>query len=626
MSLIDSSSTSISSLIRTTSVDNKASIGKSIDIKDPIKEQKIPFISDAKEIITKTASKVVDVVNFVSEKINKDSQISSANTTKLKDVPQKDVIGAYFNKIEVNENMNNIGITGNAKLPIVNFDPSRYDPKHGYLDIPSVYMGGNSKINKDVSKELDVGLSWDKVYDNNRNLTYTDSPTGTDGGDPTKRYMKSKDKAGNVFYQDYSNPPKIVAGGNSGVNVSDFEKKIKMNYAFRPFWRTTNSEDYQLSIGDKNKTEFNKEANYITIDKKDFRVKNDKNGLYYETKENGNIIRNPLTMQKIKDSNNKEISVFYNKDNKKVDSKADSNILTIDNKDFKLKSDTKGFYYETLENNKTVRHPLVKEKDQNGNDVYFRAADKWHNPKIDTDPNTPANVYFYPGQDINMTVKTGKNGNATLIINSSDGKTKFSQNFMADGFGKDKLQSFKAVNSIDQFTVINGERKGLEGLKSGVLPTKTTVNDATWNLSVIQKDKNKEVVKPVDSTNSHEFRGSDTLPEDFSRTQTKENGKIVKEIDIDPNEVAHQKIESLKAKTINEVKYNLNEFKNKLSSTLKPAERDNKIKAFLNSQINLQHSLLLKELTNSKINISDYEKTRLKSQIAKPFGIEIKNK
>lgn len=568
MGPIDSNTTSISSIIKTNSTDNKAVIGKPVDIKEGNKTPKIPFISDAKEIITKTASNTINtVVSFVNDKINNDSP--NINSTKIRDVHQKDVIGAYFNKIEVHENINNIGITGKAKLPVINFDPSRYDPTHGYLDIPSVYMGGNAKISKDVSKELDVGLSWDKVYDDNRNLTYTDSPTGTDGGDPTKRYMKSKDKSGNVFYQDYSKPPKIVAGANSGVNVADFEKKIKMNYAFRPFWRTTNSEAYQIKIG--------------------------------QVQELGTS------------SDGKKIILQANADkNKEVTAE--------------IKKDDKGFYYETKENGKNVRHPLTQGKGKNGDLAFFKAANTWNNPKIDKDPKTPANVYFYPGQDINMTVKTGKNGNATLIINSSDGKTKFSQDFNADGFGKDKLQSFKAVNSIDQFTVINGERKGLEGLKSGVLPTKTTVNDATWDLSVIKKENNKELIKPIDSSNSEEFRGSDTLPEDFSRTQTKEKGKIVKEIDIDPNEVAHQKIDSLKAKAINEVKYNLNDFKSKLSPTLTPADRDNKIKSFLNSQINLQHSLILKELSNSKINISDYEKTRLKSQIAKPFGIEIKTK
>lgn len=515
----------------------------------------LSFVSDAGQILTKTASNIaLSVVEFVNpqdkqiKNISESSSIIQTTSTSEPDIPHKNVIGAYFNKIEIHPSKDNVGISGNAKLPIINFDSSRYDTKHGQLDIPSVYMGGNAS-----GKELDAGLSWDKVYlfkDGQKILTYTDAPNGTDGGDDSKRYIKTKDEKGNTIYQDCSTPPKIVAGGNSGVDLAGFEKKLKMNYAFRPFWRTTNDESYQLSIGDKVKATTGKSPNTINL--------------------NG--------------------------------------------KDFAIKSDSKGLYYETSDKGKTIRHPLMKGKDDKGKDAVFMAANTWHNPLIDNDPKTSPNVYFYPGQNINMSIKTGKNGQVTMTINSSDGKTKFTQDFNAKGFGNGNAQSFKAVNSIDQFTVINGERKGLEGLKSGVLPTKTKVEDATWELNSLKTGNKSE---PVTAKNSLEFRGSDTLPEDFERTQTKKGNNIVRELDIDPNEKAHQKIIDLKSNAISKIVNNVKYFKNNLKAGLSLEDIKAKVENYTKSQIDSQYKIILQELNKSGIKITDEEKSRIKSDLAK---------
>lgn len=505
------------------------------------------FINDAGNILTKTASNVAHaVIDFVSPNDKNQTVIKNIEKSSKTDVPHKNVIGAYFNKVETHQVKDNIGIKGNAKLPIISFDGSRYDTKHGYLDIPSVYMGGNAN-----GKELDAGLSWDKVYifkDNKKVLTYTDSPNGTDGGDSSKRYIKVEDKNKNIIYQDCSIPPKIVAGGKSGISVSDFEKKIKMNYAFRPFWRTTNDDSYQISIGDKIK----------------------------------------------------------------VNSGKTPNTINLNGKEFAVKTDSKGMYYETNENNKNVRHPLVKDKDTNGKDALFMAANKWHNPLIDGDSKTPPNVYFYPGQNINMSITTGKNGDVRMTINSSDGKTKFSQDFKADGFGKGSSQSFKAVNSIDQFTVINGQRKGLEGLKSGVLPTKTAVNDATWELSSMKK---KNITEPLTNKNSIEFRGSDTLKEDFNRAQTKKGNGTVRELDIDPNENAHQKIIDLKSLAIHKIKNNMKYFINNLKPEFSADKVKSKTQNYRRYQVNTQFDFILQELIKNKINITEEEKERIKAEL-----------
>ncbi len=45
---------------------------------------------------------------------------------------------------------------------------------------------------------------------------------------------------------------------------------------------------------------------------------------------------------------------------------------------------------------------------------------------------------------------------------------------------RSRLQSFKRVNSIDQFAAVNGRRVGLETLRSEVLPTRSSAVGAEW--------------------------------------------------------------------------------------------------------------------------------------------------
>ncbi|MBC7476125.1 MAG: hypothetical protein H7263_17715, partial [Candidatus Sericytochromatia bacterium] len=296
-----------------------------------------------------------------------------------KDVLHNNVVGAYFDKIDVSPSKDNIGLSGNATLPQISFDPTRNDKDFGRLDIPSVYMGGNSS-----NKELDAGLSWDKVYTNGQQ-TFTNDAQGTDGGHPEKMFIQIKDKSNNLIgYKDGNNT--LVAGkdekGNRGEkDLNDFSKTLQPNYAFRPFWRTTNTPREQLSNpNERQEVKF-----------KDGKVNVD--GIFQTV------------------STNKIGELVYKSDNNE--------------------------------------YPLLKDGDK-----YYIPKSTWHNPSTisEKNPKDAQNVYFYPGQNISMSIKSGANGDVSLKINTSDNKTNFKQNFYAEGFGKNTEQSFKAVNSIDQFT------------------------------------------------------------------------------------------------------------------------------------------------------------------------------
>jgi hypothetical protein len=149
----------------------------------------------------------------------------------------KGVRGAYFRKVSSEAQVHFGGIRARGKLPTPNFDPDRqYVAKAGLdhfstgpLERPSVYLGGRAS-----GHEVDAGLTWDRVYDPQGQATYTDR-AGCDGRDPTHRFVFAK-KAGERIIKDGNG--QVVAEGEAAVTA--FAQKLRPNFAFRPYWRTTN--------------------------------------------------------------------------------------------------------------------------------------------------------------------------------------------------------------------------------------------------------------------------------------------------------------------------------------------------------------------------------------------------
>lgn len=109
---------------------------------------------------------------------------------------------------------------------------------------------------------------------------------------------------------------------------------------------------------------------------------------------------------------------------------------------------------------------------------FWRAVGVWANPPVGSEDN----VYFYPGEGLRMQIKAAGVDTLELVINSADDPSKtFFVSFDAPGWGRGEPQLFKRVHSIDQFTVFEGERVGLETADLDVLPTDTVLEDATWS-------------------------------------------------------------------------------------------------------------------------------------------------
>ena len=146
--------------------------------------------------------------------------------------------GAYFRKVQSAARAEYHGIRGAALLPHLSFDPDRFylSPagldhfQTGPLDRPSVYLGGHA-----AGKEMDVGLTWNRVYDAEGRTTYTDQPDRTDGRDPGRRFVRSRAEGTAVLLDGTSG---VVAHGQDEVDQA--MERLHPNFAFRPFWRTTN--------------------------------------------------------------------------------------------------------------------------------------------------------------------------------------------------------------------------------------------------------------------------------------------------------------------------------------------------------------------------------------------------
>jgi len=148
--------------------------------------------------------------------------------------------GAYFRKVESPSSNQNRGITGTGTLPQVSTDPARWFEgtgsaawQTGPLERPSVYMGGRS-----AGKEVDAGLTFDRVYDSQGRATFTDDPRGSDMRDPSRRFVRTTVN-GQPALVDSNTPPRVVAQGKAEVDAK--MKTLRENFAFRPFWRDTNS-------------------------------------------------------------------------------------------------------------------------------------------------------------------------------------------------------------------------------------------------------------------------------------------------------------------------------------------------------------------------------------------------
>jgi hypothetical protein len=150
--------------------------------------------------------------------------------------------GAYYRKVTSDALATNQGIRAEGFLPKPSFDSTRYFMapegmdyfRTGPLDRPSVYLGGRGG-----GHEVDAGLVWDRVYDPSGRATYTDLPGMTDGRDNRHR-----------FYAKNIGGEKVVFDGNDrelarGDKAQQLMKTLVPNFAFRPFWRTTNAGDNQ---------------------------------------------------------------------------------------------------------------------------------------------------------------------------------------------------------------------------------------------------------------------------------------------------------------------------------------------------------------------------------------------
>lgn len=147
---------------------------------------------------------------------------------------EADTKGAYFRKVTSEARLDYRGIHGTGHLPRVQFDPTRFYTSSngidhyetGPLDRPSFYLGGRTG-----GVEMDVGLTWDRVYDGTR-ATFTDRPDLTDGRDAAHRFVRST-SAGQPAIVDGNG--QVVAKGAAAV--AEKLKSLTPNYAFRPVWR-----------------------------------------------------------------------------------------------------------------------------------------------------------------------------------------------------------------------------------------------------------------------------------------------------------------------------------------------------------------------------------------------------
>ncbi|MEW5847677.1 MAG: peptidoglycan-binding domain-containing protein [Myxococcota bacterium] len=154
----------------------------------------------------------------------------------------------------------------------------------------------------------------------------------------------------------------------------------------------------------------------------------------------------------------------------------------------------------------TNKEPKLDDKGnvvkENGKTVY--SNNQWHNPP----PGLP-NQYFYPGDKIQMSVKVVGDEKVQVSVGKlNEPRHEYtSAPFTAQGFTRDAEKSFKRVNSIDQFVVKDGKRKGIESLKLPVQDTQTTVTGGGWDEVRILQNNNRS--RPLNSRKDTMIHGTD---------------------------------------------------------------------------------------------------------------------
>ena len=127
----------------------------------------------------------------------------------------------------------------------------------------------------------------------------------------------------------------------------------------------------------------------------------------------------------------------------------------------------------------------------------------WNNPGA----GTPQNLYFYPGEKLVMNVQEGGPDKVRMDIRleGSAVQQHSTQVFDQQGFGVGKARSFKRIMSVDQFRVVDGERKGNE--KQPVIKTSTTLAGGRWDeVTVSRRDG---TTRPMTGAGFTEVRGRD---------------------------------------------------------------------------------------------------------------------
>lgn len=166
---------------------------------------------------------------------------------------------------------------------------------------------------------------------------------------------------------------------------------------------------------------------------------------------------------------------------------------------------------------------------------FWRAEGTWANPPV----GDPTNVYFHPGSPIRMQLEAIAPETLELAIVEDDGDGSFSVEFDVSGWGIGAPQQWKRVSSIDQFTVIDGVRIGLESAGLDVLPTHTLALDASWS-SVRLLATGSDTLAHLDCTTPAVIGADAVVVADYGRyfrvrEQTRDGGELLSIVPIEPD-------------------------------------------------------------------------------------------
>ena len=184
-------------------------------------------------------------------------------------------VGAYYHKVVTDASKESLALeTTRAVAPEVKIDNSRYlffdgsipansgkpqavdfaknksgvtlaemnNPATGPKDRPSIYMGGNSN-----GVEVDAGLAWNRVVKSVDNRQQSIWTTAANGSSRTEQFVINPEKdAKNQItgYKVQDLDGNVIARGkdfkpNADGSVSIGDKTLRPNFAFRPFFRST---------------------------------------------------------------------------------------------------------------------------------------------------------------------------------------------------------------------------------------------------------------------------------------------------------------------------------------------------------------------------------------------------